>query len=185
MTRDPTADPGTRPLAVRSTDLDRLLDALRADGRTIVGPTVRDDAIILDEILSAADLPAGRGAEAGPGRYRLTRRDDARRFDHAVGPMSLEALDIPAAGPHPGRPADRLGRSLRGRRSDPDPARLHRRPRLRARPRSGIQDHVFLDGPAIDRRLPRPARRRRSSSPSSARRRPRPASARRWGPVRR
>ena len=75
MTTEPTADPGTRRW-LAAADLDRLLDALRADGRTIVGPTVRDDTIILDEILSAADLPAGRGAEAGPGRYRLTRRDD-------------------------------------------------------------------------------------------------------------
>ena len=31
-------------------DLDRLLEALRADGRTIIGPVVRDEAIILDEI---------------------------------------------------------------------------------------------------------------------------------------
>jgi len=39
-------------------ELDRLLDALRADGRTLIGPVVRDEAIILDEIASAADLPA-------------------------------------------------------------------------------------------------------------------------------
>jgi hypothetical protein len=49
-------------------DLERLLDALRADGRTIIGPTVRDDVIVLDEILSAADLPTGwsAGGESRP-----------------------------------------------------------------------------------------------------------------------
>src|SRR6185369_10954627 len=80
-------------------ELDRLLDALRADGRTLIGPVVRDEAIILDEIASAADLPAGRGVETAPGRYRLTRRADAKRFDHAVGPMSPKRFTFPPRAP--------------------------------------------------------------------------------------
>ena len=156
MTSDPTADPGTRRW-LAAADLDRLLDALRADGRTIVGPTVRDDAIILDEILSAADLPAGRGAEAGPGRYRLTRRDDTRRFDHAVGPMSWKRWTFPPRTPIRVGRRTAAGVRFAGVDPDPDPARLHRRPRLRA--------HRAPDpGPRLPRRtgrrsrLPRPAR---------------------------
>jgi hypothetical protein len=41
--------------------LDDLVAALIADGRTVIGPTVRDDAIVLAELTSGDQLPAGRG----------------------------------------------------------------------------------------------------------------------------
>ena len=47
-------------------DLDRLLDALRADGRMVVGPTVRDGAVIYDEIASADALPVGWRSDVRP-----------------------------------------------------------------------------------------------------------------------
>ncbi len=127
----------------------RLLDALRADGRTVIGPTVRDGVIALDEIVHAADLPTGRGAETGPGRYRMTTRADERRFDHAVGPMSPKRWIFPPRAPI------RLGRKtpagVRFSGIEPQPAPLAfvgvRACELAA---IGIQDHVFLDGQAID-----------------------------------
>jgi ferredoxin len=130
-------------------DLDRILDALRADGRTIIGPTVRDEAIVLDEILSAADLPTGWSAEASPGRYRVTRLHHARRFDHAVGPMSWKRWTFPP------RIGSRVGRKtasgVRFTGIDPRPAPLAfigvRACELTA---LQIQDHVLLDGQAID-----------------------------------
>ncbi len=132
------------------TDLDRLLDALRAEGRTIIGPTVRDDAIVLDEILGAADLPAGWGAEASPGRYRLTHRDDRRRFDHAVGPMSWKRWTFPPR--VPARVGRKTASGVRFTGVDPRPAPLAfvgvRACELTA---LAIQDHVLLDGQAIDR----------------------------------
>ena len=114
-------------------DLDRLLEALRADGRTIIGPVVRDEAIILDEITSADDLPAGRGAETAPGRYRLTRREDARRFDHAVGPMSPKRWTFPPRAPI--RVGKRTASGVRFARfgSSSCPPRAPRRAGLRAR----------------------------------------------------
>ncbi len=133
-----------------ATDLDRLLDALRADGRTIIGPTVRDDAIVLDEILSAADLPSGWGAEASPGRYRLIRRDDERRFDHAVGPMSPKRWTFPARTPI--RLGRRTASGVHFTTVEPQPTPLAfigvRACELTA---LQIQDHVLLDGPSIDR----------------------------------
>ena len=148
VTTQPAAYPGTR-LWLPAADLDRLLDALRADGRTIIGPTVRDDAIVLDEIHHAGDLPAGRGAEAGPGRYRLTRRDDTRRFDHAVGPMSWKRWTFPPRTPV--RVGRRTAAGVRFAGVDPNPTPLAfigvRACELTA---LQIQDHVFLDGPAID-----------------------------------
>ena len=130
-------------------ELDRLLDALRADGRTIIGPVVRDDAIILDEIGSAADLPSGRGVETAPGRYRLTRRADAKRFDHAVGPMSPKRFTFPPRAPI--RVGRRTASGVRFSNTDPHPAPLAligvRACELAA---LGVQDRVLLDGQAID-----------------------------------
>jgi sulfhydrogenase subunit beta (sulfur reductase) len=133
-----------------ATDLGLLIDGLRADGRTIIGPTVRDGAIVLDEILVKTDLPAGRGAEASPGRYRLTRRDDARRFDHAVGPMSWKRWTFPPNAPL--RVGRRTATGVRFTSSEPHPTPLAfigvRACELTA---LEIQDHVLLDGQAIDR----------------------------------
>jgi ferredoxin len=70
------------------TDLAPLVAALRADGYRVVGPTVRDDAIVLAELESADDLPYGWGVETAPGRYRLRRRADAAAFGHSAGPQS-------------------------------------------------------------------------------------------------
>jgi hypothetical protein len=54
--------------------LDRLVQVLIADGYRVIGPTVRDSAIVLDELNSAARLPAGWGVDTGPGYYRLRAR---------------------------------------------------------------------------------------------------------------
>jgi len=80
-------------------DLDRLIDALADGGRTVIGPTVADGAIVLDEVSSAADLPGGWAAETKPGAYRLSRRGDARTFDHAVGPTSWKRWTFPPRTP--------------------------------------------------------------------------------------
>ena len=172
-----------RPIArwLPAADLDRLLDALRADGRTIIGPTVRDEAIVLDEILSADDLPAGWGAEASA---RPLSADAARRRA-PVRPCRradvLEALDVPAAGTDPARAAHAVGRPLlrrraarrpRSRSSASGPARSPR-----SRSRTASCSTVRRSTPTIA-----PGGPRRSSSRSSARRPPRPASAPRWGP---
>ena len=68
--------------------LDALLAALRERGYELVGPTVRDGAIVYDEIASTADLPAGWTDEQDGGSYRLARRDDEALFGYAVGPHS-------------------------------------------------------------------------------------------------
>ena len=68
--------------------LDALLAALRADGYKLLGPRVRDGAIVHDDISGVADLPAGWGEEQEAGRYRLVRRDDQRLFGFSVGPQS-------------------------------------------------------------------------------------------------
>jgi ferredoxin len=65
---------------------DALLRTLSDRGYQLIGPTVRDGAIVLDPIEDASGLPSGVGETQGPGTYRLTRRDDARTFGWAHGP---------------------------------------------------------------------------------------------------
>ena len=64
--------------------LDDLFAVLRADGYRIVGPTVRNEAIVYAELDSAAGLPRGWADEQEPGSYRLHRRDDDAFFGYAV-----------------------------------------------------------------------------------------------------
>ena len=56
--------------------LQKVFDNLRASGFSLVGPVVRDGAVVLEEISGMEDLPLGWTAEQGPGRYRLKRRED-------------------------------------------------------------------------------------------------------------
>jgi NAD(P)H-flavin reductase/formate hydrogenlyase subunit 6/NADH:ubiquinone oxidoreductase subunit I len=74
---------------------DRLLEALHADGRTVIGPQVRDGAIVYDEIDTVADLPAGWHDEQAPGRYRLEQTGDDRLFDYVVGPTAWKRFTFP------------------------------------------------------------------------------------------
>jgi ferredoxin len=65
-----------------------LLEALRARGYRVIGPRIRDQAIVYDDIASLADLPCGWTDEQDGGHYRLIRRDDDALFGYAVGPHS-------------------------------------------------------------------------------------------------
>jgi ferredoxin len=82
------------PVLLRS--LHALVAALRADGYRVIGPTVRDGAIILAELHSADDLPYGWGVTVTPGGYRLRARDDRAAFGHAAGPQSWKSFLHPA-----------------------------------------------------------------------------------------
>lgn len=68
--------------------LHRLVAVLIERGYQVVGPTLRDDAIVLGRLESADDLPSGWGIDVGPGHYRVRRRDDDARFGHSAGPQS-------------------------------------------------------------------------------------------------
>jgi sulfhydrogenase subunit beta (sulfur reductase) len=52
--------------------LDEVIQILRAEGRRVIGPTVRDGVIGHDVIESVGELPAGWTEEQDAGRYRLT-----------------------------------------------------------------------------------------------------------------
>jgi formate hydrogenlyase subunit 6/NADH:ubiquinone oxidoreductase subunit I len=127
--------------------LDSLLDALRARGYRVVGPTLRDRVIVHGELDSAAALPAGWTDVQEPGSYRLECRDDDALFGYAVGPHSWKQELFP--------PRLRLWRAsgdLAVEEEAPEP-----RPTAFVGVRAcelaaiGIQDRVFTGGPYVDR----------------------------------
>ncbi len=67
--------------------LQTLLDAL-AEDYEVIGPTVRDGAIVYDRIARVADLPAGWTDRQAPGRYHLERRQGGALFGFTVGPQA-------------------------------------------------------------------------------------------------
>ncbi|MFH8616347.1 4Fe-4S dicluster domain-containing protein [Streptomyces sp. NPDC017979] len=77
------------------TGLGALVDVLRARGRVVVGPTVRDGAIVLAELDGADALPFGWGVELEAGHYRLVRRADGAAFAHSAGPQSWKNWLLP------------------------------------------------------------------------------------------
>ena len=79
---------GDGQLVVDRGHLDELLDAIAGRGFRLIGPTVRDGAIVYDEISSSADLPAGWTDDQDGGTYRLRRRGDDALFGYNVGPQS-------------------------------------------------------------------------------------------------
>jgi ferredoxin len=76
-------------------DLVGLFDALHADGRAIIGPTVRGDAIILAELDEPAALPYGWRADVAAGRYRLRHDGEPRAFTHTSSPQSWKQVVHP------------------------------------------------------------------------------------------
>jgi ferredoxin len=65
-----------------------LLTALKERGHRVLGPTLRDQAVVYDDIDTVGDLPKGWTDEQDGGRYRLVERDDDALFGYAVGPHS-------------------------------------------------------------------------------------------------
>ncbi len=76
--------------------LGTLIAALIRDGYEVIGPTLRDGAIVYNDVKSVEDLPAGWTDEQEPGRYRLKRREDEALFGYSVGPQSFKKYLHPA-----------------------------------------------------------------------------------------
>jgi len=73
---------------IDSGGLERLLGLLRELGYRVIGPQLRDGAIVYDDLASVADLPAGWTDEQEAGQYRVRRRTDQALFGYNLGPDS-------------------------------------------------------------------------------------------------
>jgi ferredoxin len=72
-----------------------LFDILRENGYKISGPTVREQAIVYDELETADDLPVGWTDEQEAAKYRIRRRNDNALFGYVVGPHSWKKYLFP------------------------------------------------------------------------------------------
>jgi len=137
-----------RPLL---TSLDALFRALAERGYELVGPTVRDGAIVYDHIDDPKALPVGWTEVHAAGSYALAQRDDAACFGYPVGPHAWKRFLHPSA--------LRLWRAERGSdgsfRIDEGVTPAPRRAFIGVRPCDlaaiAIQDRVFTGGAYVDR----------------------------------
>lgn len=86
----------SEPAIIEATELSALVRLLNEDGYTVIGPTVRDGAIVLDELTDGSELPFGWGVDTEAGRYRLVRRADPAAFANSAGPQSWKSVLHPA-----------------------------------------------------------------------------------------
>ena len=77
--------------------LHQLFDVLTGKGYRLLGPAVRDGAIVYDELTAPSDLPVGWTDEQDGGRYRLKKRADDAVFGFVVGPHSWKKFLHPPA----------------------------------------------------------------------------------------
>jgi sulfhydrogenase subunit beta (sulfur reductase) len=139
-----------RTLAVITPEgLDGLIDGLRSDGFRVIGPRLRDDAIIYDDIESIANLPAGWTDEQDGGHYRVHRRNDGALFGYNVGPHAWKRFLHP-----PMLSLWRAERTADGMVVTDTSDAPERYAFLAVRSCElhaiAIQDRVFLQGPYVD-----------------------------------
>jgi NAD(P)H-flavin reductase len=158
LAQDPYAQPGTgaaapaadeSPVMLPRAELGRLIDALRATGRQVWGPVVRDGALAVGEIDDPSDLAAGVAVSLAPGRAKLTTTSGEQTFAHQAGPPWKAVLFPPRVD------------SLRASR-DPDGTVAFGAVPVAVRPVAllglracdlaaiAIQDRVLADGPVRD-----------------------------------
>jgi formate hydrogenlyase subunit 6/NADH:ubiquinone oxidoreductase subunit I len=80
---------------VERSHLQELLDVLTKQGFVTIGPTVKDEAIVYDEITSVDQLPEGVGDQQDGGTYRLEERGDKALFGYVLGPYSWKKFLYP------------------------------------------------------------------------------------------
>ncbi len=76
--------------------LQALVDTLRDLGYRVLGPTLRDGALVMAEISTLDDLPQGIGDEQEAGRYRTHPRPDRSLFGFAATATSAKSVLFPA-----------------------------------------------------------------------------------------
>ncbi len=126
-------------------DLRRLLDALSVKGYRIVGPIVRDGAVVWETVRSVSDLPVGWRDHQEPGRYRLEQTGSPEIFGVVHGPQSLKPFVFA-----PREPLLQIERSKNGLATRPTLPQSEKVAVIGARAcdLAGLatQDQIFLNG---------------------------------------
>lgn len=80
---------------IERNELDHLFEMLKQQSYNVIGPTVRDGAIVYEDLNRPDELPIGWTDEQTNGFYRLKRRNDAAVFGWTVGPQSWKKFLFP------------------------------------------------------------------------------------------
>jgi len=88
-------DPRGRRILSR-TNFPLFLRAIQDAGYHVVGPTVREGAIVYGDIQEESDLPIGWTERQEAGTYRLERRSDRALFGYNLGPHSWKKYLYPS-----------------------------------------------------------------------------------------
>ncbi len=83
-------------LVLERSGFSAFLGSLWSGGYRVVGPTVRDGAIVYGEIREDSDLPTGWTDRQEAGKYRLERRTDKALFGYNVGPHGWKKYLFPS-----------------------------------------------------------------------------------------
>jgi sulfhydrogenase subunit beta (sulfur reductase) len=134
---------------VSPAQLDQLLQVLIKRDYEVLGPTVREGAIVYDQVSSTKVLPAGWTDEQSGGKYRLKHREDGALFGFVVGPQSWKKFLFPP-----------VARLWQAHRSDglfeivPEARKPTKFAFIGVRACElhalSVQDKVFLQGPFVD-----------------------------------
>lgn len=84
-----------QPLFLPRERLGALISELQSRGYIVVGPVIRQSAIVYDELHTVDDLPRGWTDLQEAGTYRLERRADEQYFGYVVGPHSWKQFLFP------------------------------------------------------------------------------------------
>jgi|Deesub1362B_J571_1020462.scaffolds.fasta_scaffold01336_2 ferredoxin len=129
--------------------LQPIFEALRKRNYRLIGPTLGEGAIVLDEIQETWDLPMGWTDQQQPGTYRLAQREDRSLFGYVVGPHSWKRYLYP-----PVQELLEVERRKDGISAQPIPQDVTRYAFIGVRPCDlsaiAIQDRVFMGGPHQD-----------------------------------
>lgn len=144
----------SEPSSTASPRIDRagfqaLIELLRKLGFTVIGPRVRDGAIVYEEVHSSTDFPIGWTDEQEGGRYRLKKKKNTTWFCYTVGPQSWKKYLWPAHQFLWKAQRNEAGFQITGNhRESPAYAFLGVRPCELAA--IALHDRVFLQGPFRD-----------------------------------
>lgn len=76
--------------------LQGLIEALASRGYTVMGPRVRDGAVVLAPVAGIEDLPRGVRDDQEAAHYRLEHRDDDAVFGHAAAVQGAKPVFFPS-----------------------------------------------------------------------------------------
>jgi ferredoxin len=136
-------------VSIKKPDLQSLIKSLLDLGYRVVGPQVRDGAIVYSDLDDVQKLPIGILDVQDGGTYRLREDPSAGYFDFVVGPHSLKNFLFP-----PRETLAELARNGGSWQVHPPPAATPPVAVIGVRACDlhalDIQDRVFMRGPYVD-----------------------------------